>query len=148
MLSLTLPVPRISQSFICGASKGFMKAFKAFIKPFEAPHRKVKIKILVSFFFLSGIGTVGINTNENGPMKYHKGIIKDHLFSTFTNVSEKLTFLISWYGLKNVSFSKNFANVLNEWFLRIHDTQFRQWNWKIVKSLQWTFCISPYCPTN
>ena len=28
-----------------GASKGFMKALKAFIKPFEAPQRSVKIKI-------------------------------------------------------------------------------------------------------
>ena len=28
---------------LCGASKGFMKAF---IKPFEAPRRSVKIKIL------------------------------------------------------------------------------------------------------
>ena len=27
------------------ASKGFMKAFKAFIKPFEAPQRSAKIKI-------------------------------------------------------------------------------------------------------
>ena len=29
----------------CGASKGFMKALKAFIKPFEAPQRSTKIKI-------------------------------------------------------------------------------------------------------
>ena len=28
-----------------GASKGFMKALKAFLKPFEAPQRSVKIKI-------------------------------------------------------------------------------------------------------
>ena len=52
---LTLPVPipaeekKLSEIFIftllCGASKGFMKAFKAFIKPFEAPQRSVKIKI-------------------------------------------------------------------------------------------------------
>ena len=34
----------------CGASKGFMKVFRAFIKPFEAPHRSVKIKIWVNFF--------------------------------------------------------------------------------------------------
>ena len=27
-----------------GASKYFMKAFKAFVKPFEAPQRSVKIK--------------------------------------------------------------------------------------------------------
>ena len=30
---------------LCGASKGFMKAFKAFIKPLEAPQRSVKIKL-------------------------------------------------------------------------------------------------------
>ena len=30
---------------LCGASKGFMKTFRAFIKPFEAPLRSVKIKI-------------------------------------------------------------------------------------------------------
>ena len=34
-----------------GASEGFMKAFKAFIKPFEAPQRSVKIKIHVNFYF-------------------------------------------------------------------------------------------------
>ena len=30
---------------LCGASKSFMKALKAFKKPFEAPQRIVKIKI-------------------------------------------------------------------------------------------------------
>ena len=29
----------------CRASKGFMKALMAFIKPFEAPQRSVKMKI-------------------------------------------------------------------------------------------------------
>ena len=33
-----------------------MKALKAFIKPFEAPQRSVKIKIELNFFTLSGIG--------------------------------------------------------------------------------------------
>ena len=32
-------------TFLCGSSKGFMKAFKAFIKPFETPQRNVKINI-------------------------------------------------------------------------------------------------------
>ena len=32
-------------TLLCGASKGFMKAVKALIKPFEAPQRIVKIKI-------------------------------------------------------------------------------------------------------
>ena len=31
-------------TLLCGAS-GFIKAFEAFIKPFEAPQRSVKIKI-------------------------------------------------------------------------------------------------------
>ena len=52
---LTIPVPipederKLTQIFIftllCGASKDFMKALKVFQKPFEAPHRCVKIKI-------------------------------------------------------------------------------------------------------
>ena len=55
MIVLTLPVPmpdeekKLTQIFIftllCGTSKGFMKASKAFIKPFAAPQRSVKIKI-------------------------------------------------------------------------------------------------------
>ena len=32
-------------TLLSGASKGFMKVFKAFIKPFQAPQRSVKIKI-------------------------------------------------------------------------------------------------------
>ena len=38
-----------------------MNALKAFKKPFEAPQRNVKIKNL-RFFFLSGIGTVRVNS--------------------------------------------------------------------------------------
>ena len=49
ILTLNVPIPdkvqKLSEVFIftllCGASKGFMKAFK----PFEAPQRSVKIKI-------------------------------------------------------------------------------------------------------
>ena len=33
-------------TFRYGASKGFKKAFKAFIKHFEAPQKNVKIKVL------------------------------------------------------------------------------------------------------
>ena len=32
-------------TLLCGASKGFMTAFKEFVKAFEAPPRSVKIKI-------------------------------------------------------------------------------------------------------
>ena len=57
---LTLPVPVPGQgknelNFIftlhCGASKGFMKALKDFIKPFEASQRSVKIKLKLNFYF-------------------------------------------------------------------------------------------------
>ena len=52
-LTLNGPIPdkvkKLSQIFIftllCGASKGFMKVLKVFIKPFEAPQRSLKIKI-------------------------------------------------------------------------------------------------------
>ena len=37
-----------------------MKAFKAFPKPFKVKQRSVKMKILVNFFFLSGIGTLKV----------------------------------------------------------------------------------------
>ena len=42
---------------LSGASKGFMKVFQAFIKPFEVPQRSLEIKIRVIFFSLLGIGT-------------------------------------------------------------------------------------------
>ena len=32
-------------TLLCGASEGFIKAFEAFIKPFEAPQGSMKIKI-------------------------------------------------------------------------------------------------------
>ena len=44
-------------TLLCGALKSLMKAFKAFIKPFEAPQRNVKIKISLNFFSSSRIGT-------------------------------------------------------------------------------------------
>ena len=38
--------PNLGQRvLLCGAPKSFMKAFKAFIKPFEATQRSVEIKI-------------------------------------------------------------------------------------------------------
>ena len=48
-----------------------------------------------------------------------------HPFSTYTKFSEKLTFLTPWYAhirvrireVRNVSFSENFAYVLNAWSL-------------------------------
>ena len=51
MINPSHPNPRwrekikLNYYFHTSASKGFMKALKAFIKPFEAPQRSVKIKI-------------------------------------------------------------------------------------------------------
>ena len=53
--TLTFPIPipdkerKLTTVFISallfGVLKGFMRAFRVFIKPFEAPQRSVKIKI-------------------------------------------------------------------------------------------------------
>ena len=47
------PREKININFIftlfCGTTKGFMNALKAFIKPFEAPRRSVKIKLKLIF---------------------------------------------------------------------------------------------------
>ena len=53
LINSSRPNPRrreiLSKIFIshlfCGASKGFTKAFKAFMKPFEEHQRSAKIKI-------------------------------------------------------------------------------------------------------
>ena len=58
MLTLPVPIPdeekKLSYIFIftllCRASKGFRKALKTFIKPFETPERSEKIKISLNFF--------------------------------------------------------------------------------------------------
>ena len=52
LLTLPMPIPkedkRLTEIYIFtlvrGASKGFKKTLKAFIKPFEAPQTSVKIK--------------------------------------------------------------------------------------------------------
>ena len=52
-LTLPIPIPDEEKKFtyiftftlLCGTSKG-----KAFIKPFEAPQRSVKVKIFTKFF--------------------------------------------------------------------------------------------------
>ena len=56
--NLTIPIPILAEeskltfifTLLCGVSKGFMKTFKAFIKPCEAPQRSVKINIQGSFY--------------------------------------------------------------------------------------------------
>ena len=62
-------------TLLCGASKGSMKALKAFIKPFEAPQRSV------NFLSSSGIGTGKVNHNQNNilnevDLDFHKRLGK------------------------------------------------------------------------
>ena len=87
---------------------------------------------------------------------------------TFTKFSEKLTFLTPWYahhmvrhthrrivwvclailwcayqGVRNVSFSENFANVLNEWSLSIVYLIFEGWRKTLkLNSLNFSHFIS------
>ena len=49
-LPVQIPIPydekiKVFFTLLCGASKGLMKTFKAFIKPFEALQGSMKIKI-------------------------------------------------------------------------------------------------------
>ena len=46
-------------TLLCFASEGFMKVLKTFIKPFEAPERSVKIKVLVNFDFYKFLSILG-----------------------------------------------------------------------------------------
>ena len=43
-------------TLLYGAWKGFMKAFKASIKPFDAPQTNVKIKFKLIFSLRPGLG--------------------------------------------------------------------------------------------
>ena len=58
---------------LCGASKGFMKTLKAFIKPFEAQQRSVKIKIQVYFQynFLKCKGREGLTKFSDTEFSLH-----------------------------------------------------------------------------
>ena len=59
LLTLSVSFPdeekKLTQIFIftllCDASKDFMMDLKALVKPFEAPQKRVKIKISVNFYF-------------------------------------------------------------------------------------------------
>ena len=71
-------------SLLCGTSKGFMKASKAFIKPFETPQRSVKIKISVNFHFNTTFW------NAQGEKGLEEFIFRDNRKST-THVLDDLT---------------------------------------------------------
>ena len=62
-------------TLICGASEDFMKAFKVFIKLFEAPQRRVKTKIQINFLSSSGM---------------RMGRVKMVLFKQFCYLNHKL----------------------------------------------------------
>ena len=84
-----------------------MKAFKAFIKPFQAAHRSVKIEIWVIFFFLSGIGKLrvkgkkernlhwGIDTNS----EINNGVYFKTKFQLDASHKEKRSCMIILHGL-------------------------------------------------
>ena len=46
-------------SLLCVVSKGFMKAFKAFIKPFDATQRSLKINLIFVLIQLSEMHRAG-----------------------------------------------------------------------------------------
>ena len=98
-----------------------MKAFKAFIKPFEAPQRNVKIKIYVNFLSSPGIGTGRVNIrliwfkNENVywiPIDYYhrSQSIKCQKITLFlismTKFQSNLT-IKSFHGFINQRFPQN-----------------------------------------
>ena len=60
--------------------------------------------------------------------KFYAGLFGDHSFSTYAKVSEKLKFRTTWsahvrlhQGERKVSFLKNLAKILNEWFFEAYN---------------------------
>ena len=66
-----------------------MKVFKAFVKALEAPQRSEKIKTLVIFFSLPGIGTGRVEFVENIIC-----VLTEVTRSTFLGV-DRLPFLVA-----------------------------------------------------
>ena len=62
-----------------------MKAFKAFIKPFEAPQKSLEIKILVNFLYSPRIRTGRINTASSlySLRMTHQNKVKTRIMSIF-----------------------------------------------------------------
>ena len=52
-------------TLLCSASKGFLKAFKTFINPFEAPQRSMKIKIKLIFYLRPGSQREGLRMKKS-----------------------------------------------------------------------------------
>ena len=70
---------------------------RAFIKPFEAPQRSVKIKIYLNFFTLPGIGTLRVKNHLNKiffvftkfSINFHEYIRMEKLGYKHENIDEK-----------------------------------------------------------
>ena len=83
-------------------------------------------------------------------LKTNAPVVRDHSFSTFSKFSERLTFLTPWYiyvcvrGVRNVSFSENFENVLNEWSLTrtVNHRSILQINWLVHIGMCGTFVVN------
>ena len=61
--------------FTCGASEGFMKAFKAFIKPFDAPQANQ----LPGFYMRATLAFNGLNYNKERFQYYRSLLCLKHL---------------------------------------------------------------------
>ena len=99
--TLLVPIPdkvkKLSWIFIftllCGALKSFMKALKAFIKPFEAPRRNVKKKfdsIFISIQLSEMNGSLRVSIYEN-VVRYLWSCRKNDLIRKLKLISKFLT---------------------------------------------------------
>ena len=86
-------------TFPCDAAKGFIKAFKAFVKSFEAPERSVKIKISLIFTFYPEVGQKGLSTLQNVIFMQEKSLnitkISGCLTSVLGYMHENIILLVS-----------------------------------------------------
>ena len=122
-------------TLLCGASKAFMKALQAFIKPFEAPQRHVKIKIQLNFFSLSRIETGRVNIGSKSRLSWlshvqlQSWLIPGHCVSHKNELAVKDTpeaagfthvdyiYLSIFYLLKNSSATKSDVQEVAKWSL-------------------------------
>ena len=78
-----------------------------------------------SQFFIQKFHVPQYTDSKISPTVWCKNELRHHSCSTYAKLSEKLTFMTPWYvhvsvrsGSRNVSFSENFAHVLNGWSMR------------------------------
>ena len=104
---------------LSGASKGFMKTCKIFIKPFKALHRSVKIKIWINFLFLSKARKGGVKAPlaKREKIKVLRNNTTDVLYfaiwwfqlvrSSKLYISKFVMFCTIWFHLYNLKNGKN-----------------------------------------